>query len=108
MLRQGEDARETIAAVEEKLELLKASLPDGVEIVTTYDRSQLIDASIDNLTGKLIAEFIIVAIEINSIGNLLDTLGFQLFLFSSPIKYNFIGNFNNFINSIKNFFYSFF
>ncbi len=62
VLRQGEDARATITAVEEKLEMLKASLPEGVEIVTTYDRSQLIDASIDNLTGKLIAEFIIVAI----------------------------------------------
>ncbi len=62
VLRQGEDARATIAAVEQKLETLKASLPDGVEIVTTYDRSQLIDASIDNLTGKLIAEFIIVAL----------------------------------------------
>jgi len=62
VLRQGEDARTTITAVEEKLELLKASLPKGVEVVTTYDRSQLIDASIDNLTGKLIAEFIIVAV----------------------------------------------
>ncbi len=62
VLRQGEDARATIAAVEQKLETLKASLPEGVEIVTTYDRSQLIDASIDNLTGKLIAEFIIVAL----------------------------------------------
>ena len=62
VLRQGEDARATIAAVEERLEVLKPSLPEGVEIVTTYDRSKLIDASIDNLTGKLIAEFIIVAI----------------------------------------------
>ncbi len=62
VLRQGEDARATIAAVEQKLETLKASLPEGVEIITTYDRSQLIDASIDNLTGKLIAEFIIVAL----------------------------------------------
>ena len=62
VLRQGEDARATIAAVEEKLDVLQASLPEGVEIVTTYDRSKLIDASIENLTGKLIAEFIIVAI----------------------------------------------
>ncbi|MEE4210580.1 MAG: efflux RND transporter permease subunit, partial [Parvularcula sp.] len=59
VLRQGEDARATIAAVEEKLDVLQASLPEGVEIVTTYDRSKLIDASIENLTGKLIAEFII-------------------------------------------------
>ncbi|KEO90509.1 cation transporter [Erythrobacter longus] len=62
VLRQGEDARATITAVEEKLEVLQASLPEGVEIVTTYDRSQLIDASISNLTSKLIAEFIIVAL----------------------------------------------
>ncbi|MEE4212701.1 MAG: efflux RND transporter permease subunit, partial [Parvularcula sp.] len=62
VLRQGEDARATIAAVEDKLEALQASLPEGVEIVTTYDRSKLIDASIENLTGKLVAEFIIVAL----------------------------------------------
>ncbi|MBC7286384.1 CusA/CzcA family heavy metal efflux RND transporter, partial [Hoeflea sp.] len=62
ILRQGADARGAIEAVEAKLEQLKASLPDGVEIVTTYDRSQLIDASVDNLTTKLIEEFIVVAL----------------------------------------------
>jgi Cu(I)/Ag(I) efflux system membrane protein CusA/SilA len=62
ILRQGADARAAIAAVEEKLEQLKASLPEGVEVVTTYDRSELIDASIENLTEKLIEEFIVVAI----------------------------------------------
>ncbi|WP_370190935.1 efflux RND transporter permease subunit [Qipengyuania sp.] len=62
VLRQGEDARGTIEAVEAKLDQLRASLPEGVEIVTTYDRSQLIDASVDNLTSKLIEEFIVVAI----------------------------------------------
>jgi Cu(I)/Ag(I) efflux system membrane protein CusA/SilA len=62
ILRQGADARAAITAVEEKLEQLKASLPEGVEVVTTYDRSELIDASVENLTEKLIEEFIVVAI----------------------------------------------
>ncbi len=62
ILRQGADARSAIAAVEAKLEQLQASLPEGVEIVTTYDRSQLIDASVENLTSKLIEEFIVVAL----------------------------------------------
>ncbi len=62
VLRQGADARSVIAAVERKLDTLKASLPKGVEIVTTYDRSQLIDASIRNLSVKLIEEFAIVAL----------------------------------------------
>ena len=51
-----------ITAVKDKLETLKASLPEGVEIVTTYDRSQLIDRAIDNLSYKLLEEFIVVAI----------------------------------------------
>jgi len=62
ILRQGADARSAITAVEAKLEQLQASLPEGVEIVTTYDRSQLIDASVENLTNKLIEEFIVVAL----------------------------------------------
>ncbi len=62
VLRQGADARTAIAAVEARLDTLRASLPEGVEVVTTYDRSQLIDASISNLTTKLIEEFIIVGI----------------------------------------------
>lgn len=62
ILRQGADARSAIKAVEAKLDQLKASLPDGVEIVTTYDRSQLIDASVENLTTKLFEEFIVVGI----------------------------------------------
>ncbi|MBO79863.1 efflux RND transporter permease subunit [Citromicrobium bathyomarinum] len=62
ILRQGADARSAIAAVEAKLEQLQASLPEGVEIVTTYDRSQLIDASVENLTSKLIEEVIVVAL----------------------------------------------
>ncbi|MDD1622476.1 MAG: efflux RND transporter permease subunit [Methylococcaceae bacterium] len=62
ILRSGKNARETIAAVRDKLNALKASLPQGVEIVTTYDRSQLIDRAVENLTHKLAEEFIVVAL----------------------------------------------
>ena len=62
ILRSGKNARETIAAVKDKIATLKASLPPGVEIVTTYDRSQLIDRAVENLTHKLIEEFIVVAL----------------------------------------------
>jgi copper/silver efflux system protein len=62
ILRSGKNARETIAAVKDKLVELKRSLPPGVEIVTTYDRSQLIDRAIANLTEKLVEEFIVVAL----------------------------------------------
>lgn len=62
ILRSGKNARETIAAVQTKLDELKASLPEGVEIVTTYDRSKLIDSAVENLTHKLIEEFIVVAL----------------------------------------------
>ncbi|MEL7559624.1 efflux RND transporter permease subunit [Stutzerimonas chloritidismutans] len=62
ILRSGKNARETIIAVQTKLDELKASLPKGVEIVTTYDRSKLIDSAVENLTHKLIEEFIVVAL----------------------------------------------
>ncbi|MHC8410764.1 efflux RND transporter permease subunit [Pseudomonas sp. Hz4] len=62
ILRSGKNARETIAAVKTKLEELKSSLPAGVEIVTTYDRSKLIDRAVENLSHKLIEEFIVVAL----------------------------------------------
>jgi Cu(I)/Ag(I) efflux system membrane protein CusA/SilA len=58
VMRQGKNAREVIEGVRTKLAELKASLPKGVEIVTTYDRSGLIDRAVENLTGKLIEEFI--------------------------------------------------
>src|SRR3546814_9974352 len=61
-MRSGKNARETIAAVKAKLAQLEPSLPPGVEIVPTYDRSQLIDRAVDNLTGKLVEEFIVVAL----------------------------------------------
>ena len=62
VMRSGENARATINAVKIKLAELKHSLPPGVEIVPTYDRSELIGRSIDNLTSKLIEEFIVVAL----------------------------------------------
>ena len=62
VLRSGANAQAAISAVKAKLETLKASLPRGVEVVPTYDRSALIGRSVDNLTSKLIEEFIVVAI----------------------------------------------
>ncbi|MGH8120315.1 MAG: efflux RND transporter permease subunit, partial [Gammaproteobacteria bacterium] len=62
ILRSGKNARETISAVQQRLEELKPGLPQGVEIVTTYDRSQLIARAIHNLSEKLVEEFIIVAL----------------------------------------------
>jgi len=62
ILRSGKNARTTIEAVKAKLAELKKSLPPGVEIVPTYDRSQLIDRAVENLSHKLIEEFIVVAL----------------------------------------------
>ncbi|HHD7739066.1 TPA: efflux RND transporter permease subunit [Providencia rettgeri] len=62
LLRSGENARNVIHDVKQKLEDLSASLPEGIEIITTYDRSILIDNAIDNLSYKLLEEFIVVAL----------------------------------------------
>jgi len=62
ILRSGKNAQRTIAAVKAKLAELQASLPQGVEIVTTYDRSALIERAIRNLTTKLGEEFLVVAL----------------------------------------------
>ena len=62
VLRSGENARRVINDVKQKLAALKASLPQGVQIVPTYDRSQLIDRAVDTLWTRLIEEFIVVAI----------------------------------------------
>lgn len=62
VMRSGENALSTIEAVKEKLAVLKRSLPQGVEIVPTYDRSSLIGRAIENLSQKLIEEFIVVAV----------------------------------------------
>jgi Cu(I)/Ag(I) efflux system membrane protein CusA/SilA len=61
ILRSGKNAQATIAAVKIKLAELKKSLPQGVEIVTTYDRSALIERAVENLSHKLIEEFAVVA-----------------------------------------------
>ncbi len=60
IMRQGYNSLDTIAALKQKLESLKASLPDGVEIVETYNRSRLIKESVKTLTSKIIEEFIIL------------------------------------------------
>jgi Cu(I)/Ag(I) efflux system membrane protein CusA/SilA len=62
IMRSGRNALSTIAAVKAKLASLKAGLPAGVEIVPTYDRSDLIKRSVANLSEKLIEEFIVVAL----------------------------------------------
>jgi len=62
ILRSGKNALETIEAVKAKLATLRTSLPEGVEIVPVYDRSGLIKRAVDNLTHKLIEEFIVVAV----------------------------------------------
>ena len=62
VMRFGENALGTIERVKERLEELKQSLPDGVEIVETYDRSSLIERAVDTLKEKLIEEFIVVAL----------------------------------------------
>ena len=62
VMRQGKNAREVIDGVKAKLAELKRGLPPGVEIVTTYDRSGLIDRAVENLTGKLFEEFLVVAV----------------------------------------------
>ncbi|OMH31788.1 efflux RND transporter permease subunit [Motiliproteus sp. MSK22-1] len=62
VMRFGENAQKTIEAVKNKLEILKSSLPEGVEIVTTYDRSSLITRAVNNLYEKLLEEFLVVAL----------------------------------------------
>jgi len=62
VMRSGKNALTTIDGVKARLADLKKSLPPGVEVVTTYDRSQLIERAVDNLKDKLIEEFIIVGL----------------------------------------------
>ncbi|WP_454906638.1 efflux RND transporter permease subunit [Variovorax gossypii] len=62
VMRSGKNALETITAVKEKLQTLQAGLPKGVEIVPTYDRSNLIERAVRNLGFKLLEEFIVVAV----------------------------------------------
>jgi len=62
VMRWGENALSTIDAVRTRLAELEGSLPEGVEIVTTYDRSMLIERAVETLQGKLIEEFFVVAL----------------------------------------------
>ena len=62
VMRFGESAQKTIAGVKAKLEQLKPGLPEGVEIVTVYDRSALIERAVENLWRKLLEEFVVVAL----------------------------------------------
>jgi Cu(I)/Ag(I) efflux system membrane protein CusA/SilA len=62
IMRHGKNALETIRAVKAKMETLKGSLPRGVEIIETYDRSGLIERSVRHLAEKLVEEFIVVAL----------------------------------------------
>ena len=62
VMRYGENALETIKRVKQKIEELKAGLPEGVEIIETYDRSALIERAVYNLGEKLVEEFIVVAL----------------------------------------------
>ncbi|WP_271951087.1 efflux RND transporter permease subunit [Ruegeria faecimaris] len=62
ILRWGGNALATIKAVEARIEELRSNLPEGVEIITTYDRSGVIERAIDNLQKKLTQEFIVVVL----------------------------------------------
>jgi Cu(I)/Ag(I) efflux system membrane protein CusA/SilA len=64
VMRYGENALNVIERVKEKIESVRPSLPPGVELVTTYDRSELIQRSIDNLREELLLEMIIVSLVI--------------------------------------------
>ncbi len=61
IMRSGENALNVIGRVKEKLASLEASLPEGTELVTTYDRSDLIERSIATLRHELILEMLIVS-----------------------------------------------
>ncbi|MBD3168149.1 MAG: CusA/CzcA family heavy metal efflux RND transporter [candidate division Zixibacteria bacterium] len=60
VIRWGENAREVISRVKERIEELKPGLPEGVDIVTVYDRSGLIDRAVDNLRDTLLKEIVVV------------------------------------------------
>ncbi|WP_215396700.1 efflux RND transporter permease subunit [Rheinheimera oceanensis] len=62
VMRQGENALSTIKAVKRKLAELKNGLPEGVELVTVYDRSELIENTVSNLSQKLLEEMAVVAL----------------------------------------------
>ncbi|HQU16327.1 MAG: CusA/CzcA family heavy metal efflux RND transporter [Chromatiales bacterium 21-64-14] len=83
VMRTGENALATIAAVKNKLRELKRSLPPGVQIVETYDRSSLIKSGINTLTRHLVEEFLVVIIVCALF--LLHTRSSLVMLFSLPV-----------------------
>ena len=62
VMRHGENAMQVIDRVKKRLDEIKPSLPQGVQLVTTYDRSQLIEESIATLKHELLLEMIIVSL----------------------------------------------
>lgn len=64
VMRYGENALDVINRVKDRIEVLKTSLPEGVEIVPVYDRSSLIERAIDTLQNTLIEEMLIVTLVI--------------------------------------------
>lgn len=64
VMRHGENALDVIGRVKARLEELKASLPEGFQIIPTYDRSELIQRSIDTLKSTLVEEILIVSLVI--------------------------------------------
>ena len=62
IMRFGENAQKTIKLVKARLAELGKGLPDGVEIIETYDRSALIQRAVDTLSSKLVIEFIVVSL----------------------------------------------
>ncbi len=64
IMRHGENAMNVIRRVKERLKAIAPTLPDGVKIVTTYDRSELIERSIKTLKHELVLEMLIVSLVI--------------------------------------------
>jgi len=64
IMRYGENAQKVIERTKEKLNDIKSTLPPGIKLVTTYDRSELIDRAVDNLRHTLIEELVIVSLVI--------------------------------------------
>ncbi len=62
VMRSGENAQKTIEGVKQKLNALKQGLPEGVEVITVYDRSDLIGRAVQNLWQKLLEEFVVVVL----------------------------------------------
>jgi len=83
VMRFGENAKKTIEGVKAKLEELKKGLPDGVEIVTVYDRSELIERAVSNLGFKLLEELGVVALV--CIAFLLHVRSSLVAIFSLPV-----------------------